>query len=270
MHVLRTIVTLFLLPGAVLNVLAPSQARAQTAGTIHYQRVLKTDMGEGLELPPELPEEMREALLASMSAADTTAWLLRFTEKASLLTQAPDSMRANAVRSANASSWRNMVVRTRRASGEAITYADLDAWTLTEQRDFLGRSFLIEEDRPEYAWRLTGQQGEYLGYACQQAVTEADSAAVEAWFAPEIPVSVGPESFGGLPGAILVLTSDRDALTVWSATHVSLEPPDEAELRPPDKGRKVTRTEFEDIVREKTEEMENAGGGNNVIIRVNR
>ncbi len=251
-----------------LYALAPTAALAQTAGTIHYQRVLKPNIPEGIELPPALPEEIREMLLASMSAVDTTAWRLHFTEKASLMTQAPDSAATSSVRSAN-SSGRNTVIRTRRTVEQSITHTDLEAWSLTEQRDFLGRTFLIKEDRPEYAWRLTGQQSEYLGYACQQAVTEVDSTTVEAWFAPEIPVSVGPDSFGGLPGAILVLTSDREARATWSATHVSLEPPDEAELQAPDKGRRVTREEFENIVEEKTEEMDNRGGGN-FMIRIER
>ncbi len=260
-------ITSVLLLGAVLYALAPSQAFAQTAGTIHYQRTFKPNLSEGLELPLELPKEMREMLLASMSAVDTTAWRLRFTDKASILTQAPDSAAASA-RSGNRAGS-NTVIRTRRAEGQAITYTDLEAWTVTEQRDFLGRDFLIEGDRPEYAWRLTGRQSEYLGYACQQAVTEVDSVAVEAWFAPELPVSVGPDSFGGLPGAILVLTRDGGALETWSATHVSLAPPDEAELRAPDKGRKVTREEFETIEQEKLEEMQNRGGGN-FHIRIER
>ncbi len=254
-------ITPFLLLGAVLYAQAPAPAQAQTAGTIHYQRTLKPNVGEGIDLPPELPEEMQEMILASMSAVDTTAWRLLFTEEASLLTQAPDSAALNSARSANRSG-RNMVIRTRRAGEETITYTDLEAWTVTEQRDLLGRTFLIQGDRPEYAWRLTGQQSEYLGYACQQAVTEVDSTTVEAWFAPELPVSAGPGSFGGLPGAILVLTSDGAARTTWNATHVSLEPPDDAELQAPDKGRKVTREEFEAIEQEKLEEMQNRGGGN--------
>lgn len=261
-------ITPFLLPGAVLCASASAPALAQTAGTIHYQRTLKPNVGEGIDLPPELPEEMREMILASMSAVDTTAWRLRFTEEASLLTQAPDSAALNAARSANRSG-RNTVIRTRRAGGEAITYTDLETWTVTEQRDLLGRTFLIQGERPEYAWRLTGQQSEYLGYACQQAVTEVDSTTVEAWFAPELPASVGPASFGGLPGAILVLSIDDGNLTTWSARHVSLEPPDEAELQAPDKGRKVTREEFEAIEQEKLEEMQNRGGGN-FHIRIER
>ena len=251
-----------------LYALAPSPVLAQTTGTIHYQRTVKPEIPEGLELSPALGEEMKERILASMSAVDTTAWRLHFTENASVMTPAPDSA-AMPDRSVGRSRG-NIVIRTQRSQDRTITYTDLEAWTVTEQKDFLGRTFLVQGDRPEYAWRLTGQQGEHLGFACQQAVTEADSATVEAWFAPELPVPVGPASFGGLPGAILVLSIDDGSLTAYSATHVSSEAPDKVSIRAPEKGRAVTQEEFAAIVKEKTEEMQNQGGNRRIFIRVDR
>ena len=55
------------------------------------------------------------------------------------------------------------------------------------------------------------------------------------------------------------------ACIAWSTTHVALEPPDEAALQAPEKGRKVTREEYKNMVKEKNEEMENQGGGNFMI-----
>ena len=254
-----------LLGCTALYALAPPAALAQTSGTIRYQRTIKPEAPEGLELPPEVPKEMQEQLLASISAVDTTAWRLHFTEKASVMMAAPDSA-AIPGRSVNRSRG-NTVVRMKRSQDRTVTYTDLDVRTVTEQKDFLGRTFLIRGDRPEYAWRLTGQQSEYLGFACQQAVTEADSATVEAWFAPELPVSVGPASFGGLPGAILVLSIDDGNLTTWNATHVSPGMPEEALMAPPEKGREVTQEEFAAIVKEKTEEMQSQGGNGRIVIR---
>lgn len=253
-----------------LYALIPTAALSQTSGTIHYQRTVKPEIPEGVELPPELPKEMQEQLLASMSAVDTTIWRLDFTEKASLMTPASDSA-ALADRSASGSRG-NMSVRAQvnRSQDRTVTYTDIESWTVTEQKDFLGRTFLIRGDRPEYAWRLTGEQSEYLGFACQKAVTEADSAMVEAWFAPELPVSIGPASFGGLPGAILVLSIDDGNLTTWNATHVSPGMPEEASIAAPEKGREVTQEEFAAILKEKTEEMQNQGGNRRIVIRVDR
>ena len=258
-----------LLGCAALYALAPTAALAQTSGTIRYQRTVKPEIPEGMmELPSELPQEIKEQLLASMSAVDTTVWRLHFTETASLMTPAPDSA-AMSDRSVNRSRG-NMSIQVNRPQDRTITYTDLEAWTVTEQKDFLGRTFLIRGDRPEYAWRLTGEQSEYLGFACQKAVTEADSAMVEAWFAPELPVSIGPASFGGLPGAILVLSIDDGNLTTWNATHVSPGIPEKALMAAPEKGKEVTQEEFAAIVKEKTEEMQNQGGNRRIVIRVDR
>ena len=255
-----------LLGCTALYALAPPATLAQTSGTIRYQRTVKPEISEGMmELPSELPQEIKEQLLASMSAVDTTAWLLHFTEKASVMTPVSDST-AMSDRSVRRSRG-NVSVRMQRSQDRTITHTDLEDWTTTEQKDFLGRTFLIRGDRPEYAWRLTGQQSEYLGFACQQAVTEVDSAAVEAWFAPELPVWVGPAAFGGLPGAILVLSIDDGKLTTWNATHVSPGMPEEALMAPPEKGREVTQEEFAAIVKEKTEEMQSQGGNGRIVIR---
>ena len=256
-----------LLGCTALYVLAPTVALAQTSGTIRYQRTVKPEVPEGMmELPSELPQEIKEQLLASMSAVDTTIWRLDFTETASLMTPASDSA-AIVDRSVSGSRGDVRRVRMRRSQDRTVTYTDLEAWTITEQKDFLGRTFLIRGDRSEYAWRLTGEQSEYLGFACQRAVTEVDSATVEAWFAPELPVSVGPASFGGLPGAILVLSIDDGDLTTWNATHVSPGMPEEASMAAPEKGREVTQEEFAAIVKEKTEEMQNQGDNGRVVIR---
>ena len=257
-----------LLGCTALYTVAPMAVLAQTSGTIHYQRTVKPEIPEGMELPSALPQEIKEQLLASMSEVDTTAWRLRFTETASLMTLTPDSA-ARSDRSVNRSRG-NMSIQVNRSQDRTITYTDLEAWTVTEQKDFLGRTFLIRGDRPEYAWRLTGEQSEYLGFACQKAVTEVDSAMVEAWFAPELPVSIGPASFGGLPGAILVLSIDDGNLTTWNATRVSPGMPEEALMAAPEKGRAVTQEEFAAIVKEKTEEMQNQGGNRRIVIRVDR
>ncbi len=236
--------------------LGPPSAVAQTAGTIRYQRTVKP------EIPPALREEVQEDILASMSAVDTTAWRLHFTEKASVMMEAPNSAtmpgRSLSVSSALQDLLAGMAHSYYAASaqGYAVTYTDLEAWTVIEQKDFLGRAFLIQGDRPEYVWRITGQQGEYLGFACQQAVTEVDSARVDAWFAPELPVSVGPVWFGGLPGAILLLSIDDGSLTTYSATHVLPEAPGQISIWAPEQGKAVTKEEFDAMVKEKMEEVQ--------------
>ena len=73
------------------------------------------------------------------------------------------------------------------------------------------------------------------------------------FFSPEIPVSLGPSVFGGLPG--LILAVERSGETAYVATSVKLSPPTEESMVKPNKGSKVTQEEFKAIQKEKEKEQ---------------
>ena len=163
------------------------------------------------------------------------------------------------------------MIRMGGGDDENETYTNFDEGTVTEKRDFMGRTFLISSDQTTLAWKLTGEQSEYQGFAVQKAVAERDSSMIEAWFSPEIPVSAGPETFSGLPGMILVLSINEDQM-VFSAKEINLEGIEEGVLKAPKKGKKVSREEFDEIMAEKMKEMEaqyGSRGGNRIMIRHN-
>ncbi|NND63516.1 MAG: GLPGLI family protein [Flavobacteriaceae bacterium] len=75
---------------------------------------------------------------------------------------------------------------------------------------------------------------------------------VTAWFTPQIPVKTGPGEYGGLPGLILELNIDRTTLL---CSKIVLNPKEADKIAPPEKGKEVSREEYNKIVKEKTEEM---------------
>ncbi|MAN59235.1 MAG: ribonuclease Z [Flavobacteriaceae bacterium] len=75
---------------------------------------------------------------------------------------------------------------------------------------------------------------------------------VTAWFTPQIPVGNGPGEYAGLPGLILELNAYR---TTILCSKIILNPSDAETIEPPKKGDKVTRAEFNALVKEKMEEM---------------
>jgi GLPGLI family protein len=83
------------------------------------------------------------------------------------------------------------------------------------------------------------------GYQCHKAVTRiCDSVYIVAFYTDEIPVSGGPEQFGGLPGMILQLVVPR-LHTTWIATKVEAVKLDEVELKPPaGKAKKVNQQQL--------------------------
>jgi len=132
-------------------------------------------------------------------------------------------------------------------------FTDLGDGSYVEVREFLGRSFRIPQDRPAFAWKMTGEAATFLGYPVYQAIAKVDSTTIEAWFTPSIPVAAGPAQYGGLPGLILTLAVDSNRV-VYTATAVDTTTA-VAKIKAPSEGSKVTRAEYDKIVAEKRDEM---------------
>lgn len=161
-------------------------------------------------------------------------------------------------------------------------YTNLDEETITNQVNFMGKDFLVQDDWETKQWKLTGQSKEILGYTCYQAnlVIKVDTTAqkeenregrgrgprrrgpksVEAWFTTEIPVSAGPNNYHQLPGMVLEVNID-EGNQVIKAESVDLKELEEGTITEPTKGKKVTQEEFRKIQREKFEEMRKEYGG---------
>lgn len=154
-------------------------------------------------------------------------------------------------------------------------YKDLTANRQVEEVDLFGKQFLVDDVIVTRAWKVTGQQKKILDYPCISA-TFTDSLmgrarVVTAWFAPTIPVALGPQGYGGLPGMILEVDFDGGR-SVITAAEVKLQKPAEGSIKVPEKGKKVTRAEYNKIREEKMKEMRESGmmqggPGRQIIIR---
>ena len=239
---MKTFVTALLL-------IIPTLAFAQQ-GTVTYVEAIKLDM----ELPPEMAHMADE-----IPKSQTSTKVLYFNENAALMKDAPaDSDEDGNIEIGNDNFQVKMVV----ADNESEFFSDFANGTLVEKRNFMGRKFIISGDGEPIAWKLTGNQSEYLGYLCQEATATRDSVNIVAWFTPEIPVSAGPATYSGLPGLILAVDIDGGN-RAYTATKLSLDPVDPALIAAPTKGKQVTRSEFEQIMEEKMKEMgaERSGRG---------
>lgn len=218
-----------------LLLLASSSATAQT-GTVEYEEII--------QFVYNLPEGA-EHLRAQFPTSQTFHKRLVFNGATSVTR---DVREAPSALSDEDSKVRIVVHRA-----ELVTHLDLDEQTRTEQITSSGRTFLIQDEAPVYAWRVTEEQGEFLGFPCLKAVTDRDGVAVEAWFTPEVSVPVGPAPYGGLPGLILVLSED-DGRRTFAATGVTLEAPSQDALAPPEDGRRITREDYRNMVKDRQDE----------------
>ncbi len=149
---------------------------------------------------------------------------------------------------------------------ETVIYKNLKADEQLTATEFLGRKFLIEEEPERRFWKISGESKSILGYSCTKAVFQDTSDKLEAWFTLSLPGSAGPASYDGLPGVILEVNKNEGEV-VFTATHIELKPLAADDFEVPTKGKKVTRQEYDAIVKEKMEEMGGtSSGGSRVMI----
>lgn len=237
-------------PIALALLLVPAGAGAQQ-GTILYERAVRYEF--------EIPETMPENMKAMVPATSVTMMALHFSEDAWVLRPVAEPgapVRVSDRVTPEALARRLKAGSASRNDRETLleTFVDPVDGRVIETRELLDRTFLIEGPRPSYAWKLTGEQSTFLGYAVQKATAVSDSTMIEAWFTPEIPVPAGPGTYGGLPGMILVVSVD-DGNTTYSAKEVRPGDVEEGVIVPPENGDRVGRDEYERIVEEKLAEL---------------
>ena len=93
-----------------------------------------------------------------------------------------------------------------------VIFRDQEAGRLTHIDQIDMDHLLYTEPLPAIDWELADGERTILGYACRRARCSFRGRNYEAWYAPDIAVSVGPWKFGGLPGLILAIRDDAGVL----------------------------------------------------------
>ena len=83
---------------------------------------------------------------------------------------------------------------------------------------------------------------------------------VTAWYTMQIPINQGPGEFWGLPGLILEVNAGRTTLL---CSKIVMNPAEKTKIEKPEKGKEVTKQEYNDIIKKKMEEMREMYGGRN-------
>lgn len=108
-------------------------------------------------------------------------------------------------------------------------FCDLQNGNYKEHVFFGDEEYLIN-DNSDYKWELTNVEKTIAGHKCLKAKTtysyksrhgKQENLEVKAWYAPGIPLPLGPRNFSGLPGLILEL-SIADDVIVYFPTEVLL------------------------------------------------
>ncbi|MCB9230900.1 MAG: GLPGLI family protein [Bacteroidia bacterium] len=223
------------------------------SGRIIYKETFKMDF-EGREMPPHMQEMMK-----NMPQEQSVKKQLIFDQHHSLFKTWEDPNEPVAAEVEGPGGWMRMMMMR----PEEETYVNQDENRIAQKKDAFGKTFLVKDTLPKVSWKITGEMKQVLDYNCMKATTVIDSNEVEAWFCPTLPVSVGPEGVGQLPGIILEASLRKGRMSIV-AQKVELNPENLEEITEPNKGKEVTSAEFKTIVAEKRKEMremrQNGGG----------
>lgn len=148
-------------------------------------------------------------------------------------------------------SWRKEPFMVRR---DFEKNADLEIFTM------LGKKYVLQDSIHGQDWKILNDMKEVAGHVCMNAFWEdtVKLQKVSVWFALDIPISSGPERFCGLPGMILEADVNDGALLL-TADKIELYPLT-GQTAPPAKmkGKKITESEFLDMLKKHVEEKRKA------------
>ena len=172
-------------------------------------------------------------------------------------------------------------------------YKNVKNQQFIQDQEFFGRQFLITDSLQKLDWKLGSETKQIGQYLCMKATatksvdefdwrsmrrrdrngndnnkeTKKDSTQttkvsedievpktveVTAWYTPQIPVSQGPGEFWGLPGLILEINADRTTILCHKIT---INPQQKIEIQAPNKGKVISRAEYNATVKQKMNEM---------------
>lgn len=110
-------------------------------------------------------------------------------------------------------------------------------------KDGKTRPCIVTEQSGSIVWNITGNVKKIGGFNVKEAKTNFRGRNYTAWFTPDVPISVGPWKFHGLPGLILeVKDNELGVQFLFSSLKIPYELKNE--IRKPDEGELLNLAEY--------------------------
>lgn len=171
-------------------------------------------------------------------------------------------------------------------------YKNVKTKELLQKQEFYGKQFLIKDDLLTIDWIMSSETKQIGNYMCFKAtasiptndltwydfswdrlnankkpdsiatskdviVEEVNMTEIIAWYAPQIPISQGPLEYWGLPGLILEVNAGNTTLL---CSKLILNSDEKINIKAPEKGKEVSKKEYQEIIASKMQEMRNNRG----------
>jgi len=139
------------------------------------------------------------------------------------------------------------------SGGKGTYYINFTDNEIINKVGSFGEDFLIYSKISSLQWKTTSESKKIGKYTCYKAFCEQKRESIKgvyivhitAWYCPLIPVSSGPVGYGGLPGLILELNHNNNA--IYKLKELRLNSNANFTYKKPTKGKKISIKEYDDI-----------------------
>lgn len=230
-----------ILLATMLTTLLSWHANAQEISVVYSARI--NTGSEELFKETGLPEDMRRALINAYSKVDFS-YCLTYANNESSFQILPSNKKQEI---SFMGQTMDLSAMTEEQS-KNVTYKNHRTKQIISKTLFLGKEFLVTDTIAVEQFNIVENEvKEILGFECKKAISPDGKKIV--WFTEHIPVADGPINTN-LPGLILEAHLDQ-----YIYTAINIDDNIEQAIVIPTGGKKMTNTEFQEMVQKQTEMM---------------
>ncbi|ARV09366.1 GLPGLI family protein [Winogradskyella sp. PC-19] len=270
---MKTVIRVLFLGLALVFTSANAQ---EFQGEATYKTQRSVDIKLDSTSNPGMTSDLQKQMQAMLKKQFQKTFTLSFNKEASIYKE-EESLAPPQV---GGSDMQVMVIGS--GGGSDVLYKNTKNSTYTDQKDTMGKVFLVKDDIETIDWKLE-KETKFIGqYQCFKATyvkmvpkprsfssfsvneetedeenkkeeePEMIERTVTAWYTLQVPVNNGPAMYQGLPGLILEI---HDGKLNIVCSKVVINPESKIEIVEPSKGKEVNREEYDKIMDKKRKEM---------------
>ena len=245
-------------------------------GKAYYFSKSTMDLGQW---GARLSEAQKKQVMARLKNRLEKSYVLTFNKEESLFKE-DEKLDVDAVSGATNSWGKNF--------SQGYQYKNVKSNTQIQKQEFYGKLFLVKDKLQPIEWKMGNETKKIGNYTCFKATAsvpttdltwysfswdrlrntnyeqnidsinvatkqdEIQMTDIEAWYTPQLPVSHGPSEYWGLPGLILEVSAGN---TTTLCTEIVLNPEEKDKIEAPDRGKEITKKEYQKTIVEKMKEF---------------
>lgn len=274
-EIMKLIISKLLLFGFICLSIQTINAQ-EFQGKAYYFSKSTMDLGQW---GARLSEAQKKQVMARLKNRLEKSYVLTFNKEESLFKE-DEKLDVDAVSGATNSWGKNF--------SQGYQYKNVKSNTQIQKQEFYGKLFLVKDKLQPIEWKMGNETKKIGNYTCFKATAsvpttdltwysfswdrlrntnyeqnidsinvatkqdEIQMTDIEAWYTPQLPVSHGPSEYWGLPGLILEVSAGN---TTTLCTEIVLNPEEKDKIEAPDRGKEITKKEYQKTIVEKMKEF---------------